>query len=220
MSDPLTWAIVGRIVERSLIVIGGILAIWFGFRLFDKISKENSAARLEGAGIKFEADRIGPGVFFSLFGALLLGYSLFSEVEVQAEKEVPTNAVEVNNQPTAEQPKRDTFVYSGFGDIQEGKIPDVLKATNTLIGIVERQGANSTEISGIDRERLIRAVRLLPELQRNYIDNRFSVGVYDKMRDMNESCKKNTQRCIDFLNDESNSQDYTYIMDILGTTID
>ena len=64
MSDPLTWAIVGRIVERSLIVIGGILAIWFGFRLFDKISKENSTARLEGAGITFEADRMGPGVFF------------------------------------------------------------------------------------------------------------------------------------------------------------
>jgi hypothetical protein len=66
-----------RMFERHLVVIGGILAITFGYRLFQgaKLS-QNSTSSVKTKLFEFTATKIGPGVFFAAFGTTILWTSL------------------------------------------------------------------------------------------------------------------------------------------------
>lgn len=76
--DPLILTIVMRGLERLLVVIGGGLAIYLGYRLFlDMPSAERGSGKVNlPGGISIYLSRVGPGVFFSLFGAIVIGLSL------------------------------------------------------------------------------------------------------------------------------------------------
>lgn len=65
-----------RGVERLLIIGGGLACITLGYRLFLKAIVDAGELVAEGAGYKLQMQRIGPGVFFALFGAFVLSYSL------------------------------------------------------------------------------------------------------------------------------------------------
>ena len=81
MSDFSVWAL-ERLVNS---LIGGI-AIYLGYRLFRNApraqdSRAEGAARIHGPGnISIYVTRIGPGVFFALFGASVLVVSLYKGV--------------------------------------------------------------------------------------------------------------------------------------------
>jgi hypothetical protein len=59
--------------ERVLVVLAASLCIWLGYRLFQSLPTEHNAqGKLELPGAKLTMSKIGPGVFFALFGALVL----------------------------------------------------------------------------------------------------------------------------------------------------
>ena len=71
-----------RALERLLVVLAGAGSIYLGYRLFLHIPFEKDA---EGRvsipnGPEIQLSRIGPGAFFALFGCLVLGTSLYSQV--------------------------------------------------------------------------------------------------------------------------------------------
>lgn len=75
--------ILTRAAERVLLVLAGGLAIYLGYRLFAVIP---AADRSEGrislpGGVSIFLTRIGPGVFFALFGCAIIGYSATKPVE-------------------------------------------------------------------------------------------------------------------------------------------
>jgi hypothetical protein len=69
--------IVMRAIERLLVVLAGGLAIYLGYRLFlDMPSAERGSGKVNlPGGISIYLSRVGPGVFFSLFGAVVIGLS-------------------------------------------------------------------------------------------------------------------------------------------------
>jgi len=76
--DPLILTIVTRAIERLLVVIAGGLAIYLGYRLFiamPNAERGSGKVNLPG-GVSIFLSRVGPGVFFSLFGAVVIGLSL------------------------------------------------------------------------------------------------------------------------------------------------
>ncbi len=76
--DPLILTIAMRAIERLLVVIGGGLAIYLGYRLFlamPNVERGTGKVSLPG-GVSIYLSRVGPGVFFSLFGAIVIGLSL------------------------------------------------------------------------------------------------------------------------------------------------
>ena len=85
--DPQSLVIVLRMVERILgVVIGGLL-IYFGYRLF--LDVRGKSAREGGTGDftlaggnKLKLSKVGPGVFFALFGAGLIVFSLTRSVSL------------------------------------------------------------------------------------------------------------------------------------------
>lgn len=75
-----------RGLERIACVIFGGLAIYLGYRLFLALPEHgDSEGRFEGpGGISIYVSRVGPGVFFALFGAFVLYTSLRAAVQYEA----------------------------------------------------------------------------------------------------------------------------------------
>src|SRR3546814_17565740 len=75
--DPVIVTIVMRSIERLVVVGGACVAIWCGYRLFLAMpSRERGAGKLElPGGVSIHVSRVGPGVFFPLFGATIIGLS-------------------------------------------------------------------------------------------------------------------------------------------------
>lgn len=75
-------AVAARHFERLLIVVAGGLSIFLGYRMFLAIPRTEPAAETgEGklelpGGVSIYVTRVGPGVFFALFGAIILGLGL------------------------------------------------------------------------------------------------------------------------------------------------
>ena len=73
-----------RATERILLVLVGALAVYLGYCLFRNIPTANKA---EGklvlpGGVSIFLTRIGPGVFFALFGIAVIGYSVAQPVRL------------------------------------------------------------------------------------------------------------------------------------------
>src|SRR4029453_3805209 len=79
--------IIFRMVERILgVLIGGVL-IYFGYRLFLSLAGKRGRDRVAGefsfaGGNKIKLSKVGPGVFFALFGAGLIVFSLVKPVSL------------------------------------------------------------------------------------------------------------------------------------------
>jgi hypothetical protein len=59
--------------ERILVVLAASLCVWLGYRLFQSLPAEHNAqGKFELPGAKLTMSKVGPGVFFALFGALVL----------------------------------------------------------------------------------------------------------------------------------------------------
>ena len=76
--------ILSRSTERVLLVLVGALAICLGYRLFVVIpAHERSEGRIRlPGGVSIFLTRIGPGVFFALFGCALIGFAVSRPVDL------------------------------------------------------------------------------------------------------------------------------------------
>jgi hypothetical protein len=84
-----------RVIERVLAVIIGGLSIYLGYRLFIKLpeQKDSEGKVVLPGDISIFFSRVGPGVFFSLFGAAVVVVSLQQGLELdRATKESVTTA--------------------------------------------------------------------------------------------------------------------------------
>lgn len=81
--DPFLAAIVARMFERVLGVAAGVLAIYLGYRLFLKMpdNEKGSGKVVLPGGISIYLSRVGPGIFFSLFGAVVIGLSFHYSIK-------------------------------------------------------------------------------------------------------------------------------------------
>ena len=80
-----------RGIERLLIVAAGALSIYLGYRLFLQMpSRPKGDEGGEGkvtlpGGISIFISRVGPGVFFGLFGAAVIGIAVTASALVNAD---------------------------------------------------------------------------------------------------------------------------------------
>ena len=88
--DNQTLVVTLREAERILVDLGGALAIYLGFQLFLRMpGRERGEGKFElPGGVSIYVSRVGPGVFFSLFGAAILGLSFIHGVSLDATRTV------------------------------------------------------------------------------------------------------------------------------------
>jgi len=73
-----------RMIERIIATLLGGFFSWLGYRLFlDVTLKQNSSGEFKlPSGMGINLTRVGPGVFFALFGAAIVCYSFHSQVTI------------------------------------------------------------------------------------------------------------------------------------------
>jgi len=95
------------VLYRMLIVLGGILCIYFGYRLFYIVTTRQGDFRLKtGQNYEVRLSYVGPGVFFALFGAGVLAFSLINGITIKP-TELGTNE---RSQPAITGSKNPTVV--------------------------------------------------------------------------------------------------------------
>jgi hypothetical protein len=73
---------IGVIVTRVLQILVGTLLCVLGYRLFEKVQTTDGAAELAlSQHLKFNLSKVGPGVFFALFGAAILVQGLMNPLQ-------------------------------------------------------------------------------------------------------------------------------------------
>ena len=82
--DPITF----RFIERILAVIIGGMAVFLGYQMFLKIpeSRDNEGKITLPWNVTVILSRVGPGVFFALFGAAVVALSLYKGLEISEKK--------------------------------------------------------------------------------------------------------------------------------------
>lgn len=73
-----------RALERILAIFIGGMAIYLGFLLFSHIpGRRESEGKIEFPGhLSVYVARVGPGVFFALFGAIIVGISFYQGTSI------------------------------------------------------------------------------------------------------------------------------------------
>lgn len=86
--EPMIWVIASRAVERLLVVLVGAMAVWLGFRLFMSLpQRREGEGKLDlPGGVSVYVSRIGPGVFFALFGTGLIAYAATQPVSYRDDR--------------------------------------------------------------------------------------------------------------------------------------
>lgn len=113
----LVTVILSRSTERVLLVLAGALAIYLGYRLFVVIpaaDRSEGRLRLPG-GVSIFLTRIGPGVFFALFGCGLIGYSVTRPIDLT----VPVDVSAAHQGPAG----AGVVHYSGLGQAMPASSP-------------------------------------------------------------------------------------------------
>jgi hypothetical protein len=82
--------VLSRAAERVLLVLVGALAVYLGYSLFRHMpNADRSEGKLElPGGVSIFLSRIGPGVFFVLFGCAIIGYSVTRPVSLNLPTEL------------------------------------------------------------------------------------------------------------------------------------
>ena len=114
-----------RGVERIVIVMLGGLSIYLGFALFKLIprQRDNQGKVVFPGGISIFLSRVGPGVFFALFGTIVIESAMLSPVETtvkspdttsgkQSQSEIQTIQMGPDSMPTTELVRLKTLLRS------------------------------------------------------------------------------------------------------------
>jgi hypothetical protein len=82
-----------RFLERIVIALGGILSIWLGFKLFSIAEiKRESSGTFKSAVATMTVTKVGPGVFFALFGAFILYTGITTTVSINGNAQLASRS--------------------------------------------------------------------------------------------------------------------------------
>jgi hypothetical protein len=109
-----------RAFERLLIVFFAGASIFLGWHLFKIGAVSPQSGELSGKGFKFSLQKVGPGVFFSAFGAIVLSVALTNGLNIR----------ESSKDEGSGQSKTRDFALANT--IQETQIKRITTAINTL----------------------------------------------------------------------------------------
>ena len=150
-----------RMAERLLGLLAGVLSVVLGYRLFVRLpDKTDSSGKVVlPGGISIWLSRVGPGIFFALFGAAIIAYSFSSAVKVSDERMAPQarpasegqgEAVALRKQEISAMTDRSArAAKSGAGEEGLAELRTALANLNATIDRLQR------DVAPPERERLV-----------------------------------------------------------------
>ena len=145
--DTTTLLVLGRVLERLVLVVAGIVLIVLGYYLYLNGVGGEAKIAIETTGQKYQLENAAPGIVFALLGAIVLGRSILSPLKIEettaaeaANAEKPTRAS--SSKPVAEQTAHrntksihysDTATVASGLQLQGEDIPDLYRAVRTVV---------------------------------------------------------------------------------------
>jgi hypothetical protein len=147
-----------RMVERLLGLLSGALCVVLGYRLFINLpDKTDSSGKVVlPGGVSIWLSRVGPGIFFALFGAAIVAYSFASTVRVtneqsaassQASSDTPGAALAMRRQEIAAMSAR-----AAKSDATEQMLSELRGSMTDLNAAIDRLGR---VVAPPERDRLV-----------------------------------------------------------------
>jgi len=92
-----------RMAERLLGLLAGGLCVILGYQLFIRLPEkaDSSGKVLLPGGVSIWLSRVGPGIFFALFGVAIIAYSFASTVRISEQMAAPVQAAATGAAQTA-----------------------------------------------------------------------------------------------------------------------
>lgn len=157
-----------RASERMLLVLVGALAIYLGYNLFLRMpnavrGKHDGEGKIElPGGVSIFLTRVGPGIFFALFGIAVIGYSVTRPVNL----DFPA--------PTTTVASAGGLHFSGIAQSEPAKIPvqavvggpepdDIVPRLN---GIFQKMQSQMNTAEADDLAQIIRGAKIAVILAR------------------------------------------------------
>lgn len=103
-----------RASERLLAVLVGGFSIYLGYRLFIAMPQQaDSSGKLVLPGnISIFFSRVGPGVFFSLFGAAVVSLSIYRGLQAETTRGLPAETPAAASKIATANISKDTVIYA------------------------------------------------------------------------------------------------------------
>jgi len=147
-----------RMVERLLGLLSGALCVVLGYRLFINLPEktDSSGKVVLPGGVSIWLSRVGPGIFFALFGAAIVAYSFASTVRVtneqsaassQASSDTPGAALAMRRQEIAAMSAR-----AAKSDTTEQMLIELRGSMTDLNAAIDRLGR---DVAPPERDRLV-----------------------------------------------------------------
>jgi hypothetical protein len=96
--EPDVVTIVVILVYKMVSLVAGLSLAYMGYRLFlAGISDKDGNFKEEWTNFKIALARIGPGIYFALFGTAVIIYALNKGVEYQGSEHHPFNTTQSNS---------------------------------------------------------------------------------------------------------------------------
>jgi hypothetical protein len=154
--DSIDAMLLMRMVERLLGLLSGALCVVLGYRLFINLpEKTDSAGKVVlPGGVSIWLSRVGPGIFFALFGAAIVAYSFASTVRVTNEQNVPRASSDTPGEALAMR-RQEIAAMAGRAarsDTSEQTIIELRGAMADLNAAIDRLGRDAAPP---ERDRLI-----------------------------------------------------------------
>lgn len=179
--SPQEIAILGRVLERLLIVLLSGASLYFGYRLFSIVAAAKSDGEAELQGFKIRLTRVGPGVFFALFGATVLTFSVVTRMEIGSAKEGEADVIYWGQ----------SAVRGDDSLVRSTETP--LAGANTLLSLIDQRGLARKQDG--DADRLATARKLINVLMQQTLDQRFGAGAYDRYKTLQAACSADPSSC-------------------------
>jgi hypothetical protein len=171
---------ISRCIERILAVLIYGCSLGFGWNLFRVGIVNEQQAEISSGGWKIALRKVGPGIFFALFGVV----GLIASIRAPLHLESPAGVVPVNG---TKAPTTGTINYDEPGLI--GREEDEIKSINTLESLWEQ---HPPAITPEEKEAAKKAFQIMEGLEVRILKR--SVANYDWYIDIRESLKEHPDR--------------------------
>jgi hypothetical protein len=160
--DPELILVVGRIIERLLVCLFAGLAILAGYKLFKVGIVDPQAADLRSKSFSLKLQKCGPGIFFGLFGTVILVMCL-------------KDSLKVGSPQKGAKPDAPYIIdYLGLNDGPGSK--DVCESINAFKNLGDPDTNGLMVVNRERTERLKRALATFEILKESLIAKRFGVA--------------------------------------------
>jgi hypothetical protein len=159
-----------RMAERLLGLLAGGLCVVLGYRLFVKLPEktDSSGKVVLPGGVSIWLSRVGPGIFFALFGAAIVAYSFASAVKVTNEQTGPSpraSAATTGEVPTTSRQEiaamSDRSAEPAKGEARRQQLMVLRGTLADLNATIDRLGRDA---ASPDRDRLVVGLQMAKQL--------------------------------------------------------